>query len=88
MTTTTKPMDDGGPAFPWGEHGTRLGGMSLRDAFALEAMGRAMDLSPPQWWNEGISPIRGTPEMDRVAKVAYAMADSMLRARQEKDHDR
>lgn len=68
--TTTKPMDDD---------------PTLRDMFALEAMGRAMDLSPPQWWNEGISPIRGTPEMDRVAKVAYAMADAMLKARTQEE---
>lgn len=27
-------VNDGGPAFPWGEHGTVLGGMTLRDYFA------------------------------------------------------
>ena len=26
--------ETGGPAFPWGEHGTHLGGMTLRDYFA------------------------------------------------------
>lgn len=30
-----KTVDDGGPAFPWGEHGTVLGGMTIRDYFAI-----------------------------------------------------
>lgn len=29
--------NDGGPAFPWGEHGTHLGGMTLRDYFAAKS---------------------------------------------------
>lgn len=28
-------VDTGGPAFPWGEHGTVLGGMTIRDYFAI-----------------------------------------------------
>ncbi|EHK65960.1 hypothetical protein [Achromobacter arsenitoxydans] len=80
-------INDGGPAFPnvpdgagdrWADWDT---GMSLRDYFAAKAMCSAMDLSPARWWNEGVNPAAGTGEIQRVAKVAYTMADAMLAAR-------
>lgn len=78
MTTTTKPMDDGGFAFPWGEHGTRLGGLSMRDYFAAKAM-QAAATNP-----EGAN---GFTFSER-AKWAYEQADAMLRARQENSNGR
>lgn len=66
MTSETK--DDGGNAFPWGEHGTRIGGMSLRDWFAGQALGTA-------YCNET------TADADKVAEWAYQIADAMLAAR-------
>ncbi|WP_028354789.1 hypothetical protein [Bordetella petrii] len=80
MTTSPNPKDDGGHAFPWGEHGTRLGGMSLRDAFAIAAAGHIWaryqsDGTAREYdnWREG------------VAIESYRLADEMLsaRARQE-----
>ncbi len=64
-------INDGGPAFPWGEHGTHLGGMTLRDYFAAKAM-------------QGL--VTATQEMTHVtvamlADEAYAYADAMLAAR-------
>lgn len=81
--------DNGGPAFPvtkrWNEkyadeagYGrTRevvglLGGMSLRDYFAAKAMQACV--ADPTWRREHI----GT-----TAETAYAMADVMLKARQQ-----
>ncbi|MCH4576197.1 hypothetical protein ACOTJS_31015 [Achromobacter xylosoxidans] len=80
-------INDGGPAFPnvpegagsrWADWDM---GMTLRDYFAAKAMCSAMDLTPTRWWNEGLNPAAGTAEIQRVAKVAYAMADAMLAAR-------
>lgn len=93
MTT----INDGGPAFParvsvnrdsgelqpfqFGNDDFCTSGLSLRDFFAAKAMCSAMDLSPTKWWNEGLFPAGGTVEIQRVANVAYAMADAMLAAR-------
>lgn len=38
---TDQYTGDGGPAYPWGEHGTRLGGATMRDFFAVQAMLRS-----------------------------------------------
>jgi hypothetical protein len=71
--------DDGGPAFPrpgsnWIDHrgrelsnGSSLG-LSVRDWFAGMAM-------------QGLLIDGPLPAPDRVASVAYTMADAMLRAR-------
>ncbi len=61
--------NDGGPAFPWGEHGTHLGGMTLRDYFAAKAMQGLMDAAMPA---------------SEIATEAYWMADAMLIAREAK----
>ena len=76
MTTTPNQKDDGGCAFPWGEHGTRLGGMSLRDYLAAKAMQAYVSSGA---WRERFS------QAD-TARAAYDMADTMLRARQESIH--
>lgn len=66
-------IKDGGPAFPWGEHGTHLGGMTLRDYFAAKAM-QGICAHQETW---------GLPSGDKVAKVSYDLADAMIRAREE-----
>ena len=67
--------DNGGPAFPWGEHGTHLGGMSLRDYFAAKAMQAAMHgaVLPTKQDRDKWLPIAG--------EFAYEVADHMLKAR-------
>ncbi len=70
------PRDDGGPAFPWGEHGTHLGGMTLRDYFAAKALRGIM---ARVWCDE-----KGNEPPNLVeswAAGAYAIADAMLKER-------
>jgi hypothetical protein len=79
--------DDGGPAFPQVNeqryndpvhgvispkdiYGDAPSGMSLRDWFAGQAL-TAMSKLLPEVWNE-----------HDVAKIAYVIADAMLKARQ------
>ena len=67
---------DGGPAFPVYEWDDSLqqvisrGGMTLRDYFAAKAMLCLLDELPWQ-------------KKESVAQAAYAMADAMLKARQQ-----
>lgn len=77
----TKRIDDGGPAYPFGQTDSATGhlvngwgseGMTLRDAFAMRAMA-AMVASPEYCAG-------GWPQND-IAKQSYEMADAMLRAR-------
>jgi len=75
MTTSPNPKDDGGYAFPWGEHGTRLGGMSLRDYFAAKAMQGLIITRHPHH--------QGSDGPEQLAADAYLVADAMLKARQE-----
>ncbi|QUN56106.1 hypothetical protein [Burkholderia cenocepacia] len=82
-------IKDGGPAFPWGEHGTHLGGMTLRDYFAAKALTGM--LAEPLSDDTEPSSIFFTPNFDkeyaqpgdRIAAAAYVLADAMLRARGE-----
>jgi hypothetical protein len=78
---------DGGSAFPaqsislrHAEQGVEAyelhGGMSLRDYFAAKAMASILaDIGLRSLENE----VR--PQMGRLAQVAYAMADAMLKAK-------
>ena len=59
-------MSDGGPAFPWGEHGDCLGGMSLRDYFA----GQAILMFDADMF------------VDEAARRSYLLADAMLDERE------
>ncbi|MAG68400.1 MAG: hypothetical protein Tp138OMZ00d2C19078221_53 [Prokaryotic dsDNA virus sp.] len=65
--------DTGGPAFPWGEHGTVLGGMTLRDYFAAKAMA-SMHTNP--YWDD--------KSYRAIADAAYQQADAMLAEREKK----
>lgn len=65
----TDKRDDGGPAFPWGEHRTHLGGMSLRDWFAGQALAGLLA-------HGGL--IAGDDLLERLAKDAGNIADAML----------
>jgi hypothetical protein len=69
--------DDGGPAFPWGEHGTHLGGATLRDYFAAKAMQAMITKSNGQGETGGAA---GVPV---VAEYAYEYADAMIEARKQ-----
>ena len=68
-------IDDGGPAFPHKAYsGLPVSGMSLRDYFAAKAMQAVM--STPV-----VAPVGGS---DPLAKLAYSMADAMLKTREQK----
>lgn len=70
MSNTKK---DGGQAFPHGDptHGGDIG-MTLRDYFAAKAM---QGMAPYTW--------RGAATYEEPARKAYAMADAMLKAREQ-----
>lgn len=73
--------DDGGPAFPWGEHGTHLGGISMRDYFAAKAM-QAIVTNDAMIQRLDMFPAHeGVKASDAIAQEAYVMADAMLKAR-------
>jgi len=101
MTDKTNLPDDGGPAFPTKcinnsdmdavgfegdsippDHCAQYSGMTLRDYFAAKAM---------QGWLASYGPDSRHPaDFDGCAKVAaqsYAMADALLRARQQGNSD-
>lgn len=70
-------LKDGGPAFPVLEGDTQWLGMSLRDYFAAKAMqgylsGHIAHYGHDNFW-----------ETSSLVEGAYAMADAMLRAREE-----
>lgn len=64
--------EDGGPAFPLVLPATEYNGMSLRDYFAGQVIGRLGRFSGDF---RGINP-------DRIARGAYEIADAMLTVRQ------
>lgn len=72
----------GGPAFPGpyaNEHGHiealfKQHGMTLRDYFAAKAM-HGMCCDPERWPQE--------KDMPYITKIAYQMADAMLKAREQ-----
>ena len=66
------PVDNGGPAFPWGEHGVRLGGINMLDYFAGEALPACMKILASE----------GTLTQDGACDSAYGFATAMMRARQ------
>ena len=66
-TLAADAATDGGRAFPtYWDHGQR--GMSLRDYFAAQALPEVLSLE-------------STLTMDEAARLAYAAADAMLKAR-------
>lgn len=76
-------IDDGGPAFPQGEHGDHIGGMTLRDYFAGKALSagisnEAKEWELTAWFGKNASCIKGE---QIVAARAYAIADAMLARR-------
>lgn len=68
--------DTGGPAFPWGEHGDRLGGMTLRDYFAASI---AQGILAGGW--ASTVPLDDLEHGPQLAAFAYQAADDMLRER-------
>jgi len=87
---TDQKINDGGPAFPWdekhsdGSHYHGNPGMTLRDWFAgqfaaamVTATSADSDHPNPDYRREADGPTVA----DRVATIAYQLADAMLRAR-------
>ncbi len=83
-------IDDGGPAFPWGEHGTHLGGASLRDYFASKALPAL--INEPLWdegsrttcfniLNQNHAFENNLSIADQYAVAAYILSDAMIKAR-------
>lgn len=80
--TNTTPINDGGPAFPFGQvseltgqpiNGFFASGMTLRDYFAGQALTNLL----PALRDDALTP-------DEVASDAYRFADAMLVAREAK----
>lgn len=65
ISITSKDINTGGPAFPFG---TAFAGMTLRDYFAAKAM-------------QSIVTMDHVDTYESAADRAYAMADAMLKAR-------
>jgi len=67
--------DKSGPAFPCGEHGARLGGMTLRDWFAGQALAGELAAQTEQsgQWTETYFP--------KLAEQMFQIADAMLKER-------
>jgi hypothetical protein len=68
-------LNTGGPAFPTVYAGER--GMTLRDYTAIKAMSSFISIY------ELITPKENYTKKQTIAKLAYEMADEMLKARQE-----
>ncbi len=74
---------DGGPAYPVPGFGhiDDFRGMSLRDYFAAKAMQSCMQ-GASLGGMPGVDPT-ATALIDQVAQASYAIADAMLKARQQ-----
>jgi len=83
-------INDGGPAFPLKESGTRDAlGMTLRDYFAGKAMAALIAEPVSEGWPGTVAHWANQLQrhtqmsgLDIVAHVAYMMADAMLKARE------
>jgi hypothetical protein len=73
--------EDGGPAFPWGEHGARLGGMTLRDWFAGQAISGMFTNEMVLRNVRNKSQKKGIDFSAEVAFQAYTLADEMIKER-------
>lgn len=58
------------PAYPWGEHGTVLGGLTVREAFAMAAM-QGILANGTILERHGLAP-------DGVGKEAVEFADALI----------
>jgi hypothetical protein len=68
-------IKDGGPAFPRDHASDGHNGMTMRDYFAAKAM-QSMVVGPDVVCRPGEKP------ENAVARLAYVMADAMLKARE------
>lgn len=67
-----------GPAFPYETEEMTYPGMMLRDYFAAKALPAAMTAI---WRDIGYEPQDGFSDMQQHARIAYQMADAMLKER-------
>ncbi len=73
--------DNGGPAFPWGEHGTHLGGATLRDYFAAAALNGLLASSTIGDREAGPFDDARKARAAAFSATAYQAADAMLKER-------
>jgi hypothetical protein len=59
----------------------QFGGLTMRDYFAAKVMDQALCINPMECYMQGEGSLSGTEYLDSAAKVAYAIADAMIRAR-------
>ena len=85
----TQNIYTGGPAFPHGNHhGQKLPGMNLRDYFAAKVLDRMMSIYYQEYSSDG-EPFKMVENLDvsmtalMIAEECYAMADAMLKAREQ-----
>lgn len=69
--------EDGGPAFPQQHYATGSTGMMLRDYFAAKAMQAVVASSVKFFTSDG----HAAEKPEHFARMAYEMADAMLKAR-------
>jgi hypothetical protein len=86
VSTAAKPRDGGGQAFPTdGAYSGYVGGMSLRDWFAGQALAGILAAEAGAEGAGAFKMSHGVPELnanpDAFAGVAYTLADAMLAAR-------
>jgi len=72
-------INDGGPAYPV-PTADQSCGMSLRDHFAGLAMQGLIATENP-WRSYGYKPVNGLSIPENDARLAYQIADAMIRAR-------
>ena len=79
------PIDNGGPAFPVAYGDGRIEGMHLRDYFAAKAMQGVMANSATT--GDGLQRAMKLAGVDHAqdwfARIAYEVADAMLKAREQ-----
>ena len=80
----SETINDGGPAFPQENDATGSMGMTLRDYFAARAMAQYLNAQQRDLLEieNGTSPYKSAHHESDIAELSYAMADSMLRARE------
>jgi hypothetical protein len=84
--TMSTQINDGGPAFPRTEI-VSIGGMSLRDYFAGQALaGSLASQTPESHWSFAALPEETTNDNAKngIARLCYDIADAMIKAREVK----
>lgn len=70
-------MSGNEPAYPWGEHGTALGGLTKRELIAAMAM-QGMDLGPHSYSPADLERKQPEKDAEKVAMAAVRIADALI----------